>query len=244
MNATLLVFRRELAAYFATPIAAVFLAVFLAGVAGMTFFVANFFDRGQADLSAFFLWHPWLFLVLMPAIGMRLWAEERRSGTIELLMTLPVSPWSLVVGKWLAAWVFAGIALLLTTPLWLTVNYLGTPDNGVIFASYIGSWLLAGAYLAIATCMSALTKNQILAFIGAVVVSFIFVMAGFDLVLAAVRPWAPLTIIEAIASMSFVSHFQRITDGVLEAPAIIFFVSLIIFALWLNVRILEVRKAA
>ncbi len=244
MNATLLVFRRELAAYFATPIAAVFLAVFLAGVAGMTFFVANFFDRGQADLSAFFLWHPWLFLVLMPAIGMRLWAEERRSGTIELLMTLPVSPWSLVAGKWLAAWVFAGIALLLTTPLWFTVNYLGTPDNGVIFASYIGSWLLAGAYLAIATCMSALTKNQILAFIGAVVVSFIFVMAGFDLVLAAVRPWAPLTIIEAIASMSFVSHFQRITDGVLEAPAIIFFVSLIIFALWLNVRILEVRKAA
>lgn len=244
MNATLLVFRRELSAYFATPIAAVFLAVFLAGVAGMTFFVANFFDRGQADLSAFFLWHPWLFLVLMPAIGMRLWAEERRSGTIELIMTLPVSPWSLVVGKWLAAWVFAGLALLLTTPLWVTVNYLGKPDNGVIFASYVGSWLLAGAYLAIATCMSALTKNQILAFIGAVVVNFIFVMAGFDLVLAAVRAWAPNVIIEAVASMSFIGHFQRIADGVLEIPALIFFVSLIVFALWLNVRILDVRKAA
>lgn len=244
MKNMLTVFRREFAAYFATPLAAVFLAVFLAGIAGMTFFVANFFDRGQADLSAFFMWHPWLFLVLMPAIGMRLWAEERRSGTIELLMTLPVSPWALVIGKWLAAWVFAGLALALTTPLWITVNYLGSPDNGVIFASYIGSWLMAGAFLAIAACVSALTKNQVLAFIGAVVVGFLFVMAGFDLVLPAVRGWAPQAVIEAIGSMSFISHFQRITEGVLEVPALIFFVSLIIFALWLNVQILAVRKAA
>lgn len=244
MKNMLTVFRREFAAYFATPLAAVFLAVFLAGIAGMTFFVANFFDRGQADLSAFFMWHPWLFLVLMPAIGMRLWAEERRSGTIELLMTLPVSPWALVIGKWLAAWVFAGLALALTTPLWITVNFLGSPDNGVIFASYIGSWLMAGAFLAIAACVSALTKNQVLAFIGAVVVGFLFVMAGFDLVLSAVRGWAPQAVIEAIGSMSFISHFQRITEGVLEVPALIFFISLIIFALWLNVQILAVRKAA
>jgi len=218
--------------------------VFLAGLSGMTFFVANFFDRGQADLSAFFLWHPWLFLVLMPAIGMRLWAEERRSGTIELLMTLPVSPWALVIGKWLAAWVFAGLALLLTTPLLITVNYLGSPDNGVIFASYLGSWLMAGAFLAIAACVSALTKNQVLAFIGAVVVGFVFVMAGFDLVLSAVRGWAPQPVIEAIGSMSFISHFQRITEGVLEVPALIFFISLIVFALWLNVQVLAVRKSA
>lgn len=244
MSHMLTVFRREFAAYFSTPLAAVFLAVFLAGLAGMTFFVANFFDRGQADMTAFFLWHPWLFLVLMPAIGMRLWAEERRSGTIELLMTLPVSPWALVTGKWLAAWVFAGLALLLTTPLWITLNYLGSPDNGVILAAYIGSWLMAGAFLAIAACVSALTKNQVLAFIGAVVVGFIFVMAGFDLVLSAVRPWAPQAVIEAIGSMSFINHFQRITEGVLEVPALIFFVSLIIFALWLNVQILAVRKAA
>ena len=244
MKNMLTVFRREFAAYFATPLAAVFLAVFLAGIAGMTFFVANFFDRGQADLSAFFMWHPWLFLVLMPAIGMRLWAEERRSGTIELLMTLPVSPWALVIGKWLAAWAFAGLALALTTPLWITVNYLGSPDNGVIFASYIGSWLMAGAFLAIAACVSALTKNQVLAFIGAVVVGFLFVMAGFDLVLSAVRGWAPQAVIEAIGSMSYISHFQRITEGVLEVPALIFVVSLIIFALWLNVQILAVRKAA
>ncbi|MBM3609158.1 MAG: ABC transporter permease [Alphaproteobacteria bacterium] len=244
MKNMLTVFRREFAAYFATPVAAVFLAVFLAGLAGMTFFVANFFDRGQADLSAFFLWHPWLFLVLMPAIGMRLWAEERRSGTIELLMTLPVSPWALVIGKWLAAWVFAGLALLLTTPLLITVNYLGSPDNGVIFASYLGSWLMAGAFLAIAACVSALTKNQVLAFIGAVVVGFVFVMAGFDLVLSAVRGWAPQPVIEAIGSMSFISHFQRITEGVLEVPALIFFISLIVFALWLNVQVLAVRKSA
>ena len=244
MSTIFRVFRREFAAYFSTPVAAVFLAVFLAIVAGMTFYVANFFDRGQADLSAFFLWHPWIFLVLMPAIGMRLWAEERRSGTIELLMTLPVSTWSLVLGKWLAGWVFAGLALVLTMPLWVTVNYLGTPDNGVILASYIGSWLMAGAFLAISACISALTKNQVLAFIGAVVVGFLFVMAGFDLVLAAIQPIAPSIVVETISSMSFIRHFQRITDGVLEIPALIFFVSLIAFALWLNVQVLEVRKAA
>jgi len=174
----------------------------------------------------------------------RLGAEERRAGTIELLMPWPVQPWEIVVGQWLAAWVFAGLALVLTMPLWITVNYLGSPDNGVILASYIGSWLMAGAFLAISAAVSALTKNQVLAFIGAVVVGFLFVMAGFDLVLAAVKPWAPQVIVQAISSMSFIGHFQRITDGVLEIPALIFFVTLIVFALWLNVRILEVKKAA
>ncbi len=244
MSKTLLIFRREFAGYFATPLATVFLVVFLAISAGMTFFVANFFDRGQADMNAFFLWHPWLYLVLMPAIGMRLWAEERRSGTIELLMTLPVRPWQLVVGKWLAAWAFAGLALALSAPLWITVNYLGSPDNGVILACYIGSWLMAGSFLAISACVSALTKNQVLAFIGALVAGFVFVMAGFDLVLAAVRPWAPDIVVQAIASMSFIGHFQRITDGVLEVPALVFFISLIVFALWLNVQALDARKAA
>ena len=244
MKTVFLVFRREFAGYFSTPIAAVFLVVFLGMAMGLTFFVASFFDRAQADMSAFFLWHPWLYLVLMPAIGMRLWAEERRSGSIELLMTLPVQPWQLVLGKWLAAWVFAGLALLLTMPLWATVNYLGSPDNGVIVASYFGSWLMAGAFLAISAAISALTKNQVLAFIGAVVAGFLFVMAGFDLVLSAVKPWAPQIIVQAISSMSFIQHFQRITDGVLEVPALIFFLSLIAFALWLNVRILEVKKAA
>ena len=234
MNSLLLIFRREFAAYFATPLAAVFLAVFVAVSSGMTFFVSSFFERAQADLSTFFTWQPWLFLVLMPAIGMRLWAEERRLGTIELLMTLPVSPWKFVFGKWLAAFAFAGLALVLTMPLWITVNVLGSPDNGVIFASYVGASLMAGAFLAIASCISALTKNQVMAFIGAVIVGFLFVMAGFDLVL----------VVQAIASMSFIGHFQRITDGVFEASALVFFISLIAFALWLNVQILDARKAA
>jgi ABC-2 type transport system permease protein len=244
MHATLLVFRRELAAYFATPVAAVFLIVFLALASGMTFLMSGFFERGQADLSGFFFWHPWLYLILMPAIAMRLWAEERRSGTIEILMTLPVSPWQIVLGKWLAAWVFAGLALVLTTPLWITVNVLGSPDNGVILASYLGSWLMAGAFLALAAAISGLTKSQVLAFIAATAVSFLFVMAGYDLVLAAVRSWAPAIVIEAVSSMSFMAQFQHITDGVLELPSVIFFVSLIVFCLWLNVRVIDVKKAA
>jgi ABC-2 type transport system permease protein len=244
MRSLLLIFRREFAAYFATPLAAVFLAVFVAVSSGMTFFVSSFFERAQADLSTFFTWQPWLFLVLMPAVGMRLWAEERRLGTIELLMTLPVQPWKFVLGKWLAAFAFAGLALVFTMPLWITVNYLGSPDNGVILASYLGAWLMAGAFLAIASCVSALTNNQVLALFGAVIVGFLFVMAGFDLVLSAVRPWAPDAVTQAIASMSFIGHFQRITDGVFEASALVFFVSLIAFALWLNVQILDARKAA
>ena len=244
MRPIMLVFRRELAAYFATPVAAVFLIVFLALSAGMTFLMSGFFERGEADQSGFFFWHPWLFLVLMPAIAMRLWAEERRSGTIELLMTLPVEPWKIVVGKWLAAWVFAAIALALTTPLWITVNILGKPDNGVILCSYLGSWLMAGAFLALSAAISGLTKSQVLAFIGATTASFLFVMAGFDLVISAVRPWAPAFVIETVRSMSFFAHFQHITDGVLELPSIIFFVSLIVFSLWLNVLVIDVKKAA
>ena len=244
MTSLFMIIRREFAAYFATPLAAVFLAVLVGVSCGMTFFVSSFFDRGQADLAPFFTWMPWLFLVLMPAVGMRLWAEERRLGTIELLMTLPVQPWKFVVGKWTAAFGFAGLALVLTMPLWITVNMLGSPDNGVILASYLGAWLMAGAFLAIAACISALTKNQVLAFIGAVIVGFLFVMAGFDLVLSAVRPWAPDVVVQAIASMSFIGHFQRITDGVFDASALVFFFSLIAFALWLNVQILDARKAA
>jgi len=244
MRPTLLVFRREFAAYFATPVAAVFLIVFLALAAGLTFFMSGFFDRSQADLSGFFFWHPWLFLVLMPAIAMRLWAEERRSGTIELLMTLPVQPWQIVLGKWLAAWAFAALALVLTMPLWITVNWLVSPDNGVILSSYLGSWLMAGAFLALAAAVSGLTKSQVLAFIGATAVSFLFVMAGYDLVISTVRSWAPEVVIDAVRSMSFLEHFRHITDGVLEFPSIVFFVSLIVFCLWLNIQVVQVKKAA
>lgn len=239
-----LIFMREFRAYFSTPLAAIFLVVFLALSAGLAFFVSGFFLRAQADLATFFTWHPWLFLILMPAIGMRLWAEERRSGTIELLMTLPVRTWELVVGKFLAGWAFTGVALLLTIPMWITVNYLGNPDNGVIFASYIGSWLMAGAFLALATCISAFTKSQVIAFIVATIFGFLLVMAGADLVLASVRGWAPAFFVDIIQSLSFISHFGRLSRGVIELPTVIFFLSMIGLCLWINIQVVDLKKAS
>src|SRR5919198_4059386 len=172
------IFKRELAGYFATPVAYVFLVIFLALSGAFTFFVGNFFERGQADLQSFFTFHPWLYIVLIPALAMRLWAEERRSGTIELFLTLPIRMTEAVLGKFLAAWCFAGIALALTFPFWVTVNFLGRPDNGVILASYIGSWLMAGAMLAVGGCISAMTKNQVIAFVVTAAVVFVFTVAG------------------------------------------------------------------
>ncbi|MGH1361413.1 MAG: ABC transporter permease subunit [Burkholderiaceae bacterium] len=243
LRTTWVVFTRELASYFSTPVGAIFLLVFLALSAGMTFFLGGFFERAQADLTTFFTWHPWLFLILMPAIGMRLWAEERRSGTIELLMTLPVSTSSLVLGKFLAAWGFAAIALLLTFPLWVTVNYLGSPDNGVIVASYLGSWLMAGAFLAVAALISVFTKNQVIAFIVAALVSFVLVMLGSELVLSTLRGWLPDAVVQWFSSMSFISHFGRLTRGVLDAGTLFFFGSLIVLCLWLNTQVLEWKRA-
>jgi len=236
--------KREFAGYFATPIAMVFLMIFVALTGAFAFFVGGFFERGQADLSAFFLYHPWLYLLLVPAIGMRLWAEERKSGTIELLMTLPVSPWEAIVGKFLAAWGFIGLALVLTFPMWVTVNILGRPDNGVIFASYLGSFLMAGAYLAVASCISALTKNQVIAFIVSATVCFLLVMSGLELVQNVFRAWAPAALVSAIGSLSFLSHFENISRGLLDLPAIVFYVSLIVFALFANKVIIDQRKAA
>src|ERR1700733_7516293 len=164
MNHVWPTFKREFAAYFATPLAFVFIVIFLFAMGALTFFYGHFYENGVADLSVFFEFHPWLYLFLVPAISMRLWAEERRSGTMELLLTLPVPLWATVVAKYLAAWAFTGVALLLTFPIWITVNYLGHPDNGVIFASYVGSFLVAGAYLAIGGCISACTNNQVIAF--------------------------------------------------------------------------------
>src|SRR5947199_1649174 len=191
MRRTFAIFRRELAGYFATPLAYVFIVIFLALAGVLTFFVGNFFERGQADLQSFFSFHPWLYLVLIPALSMRLWAEERRSGTIELFLTLPVRLSEAVLGKFLAAWVFAGIALALTFPFWITVNILGNPDNGVILASYFGSWLMAGAILAIGAAISAATKNQVIAFVVAAAAAFVLTVAGSPVVLELVRGWAP-----------------------------------------------------
>ena len=243
LNKTYIILDRELKGYFRTPLASIFLLVFLALSSGMTFFLGRFFERDQADLTAFFSWHPWLFLVLMPAIGMRLWAEERRSGTIELLITLPVTNTQLVVGKFLASWIFTLIALILTMPIWITVNYLGEPDNHVILISYFGSWLMAGAFLALTSCLSALTKNQVIAFIISSISGFVLIMAGFNLVLSAVRSWSPNLITETISSMSFLSHFSRIQMGVFDLSTLVFFISMIILCLWINVQLVQVKKA-
>ena len=243
LNKTYIILDRELKGYFRTPLASIFLLVFLALSSGMTFFLGRFFERDQADLTAFFSWHPWLFLVLMPAIGMRLWAEERRSGTIELIITLPVTNTQLVVGKFLASWIFTLIALILTMPIWITVNYLGEPDNHVILISYFGSWLMAGAFLALTSCLSALTKNQVIAFIISSISGFVLIMAGFNLVLSAVRSWSPNWITETISSMSFLSHFSRIQMGVFDLSTLVFFISMIILCLWINVQLVQVKKA-
>jgi ABC-2 type transport system permease protein len=239
-----IVTKRELGAYFGTPLAYVFAVIFVALTGAFAFFIGNFFERGQADLQPFFNYHPWLYLLLVPAIAMRLWAEERKAGTIELLMTLPISTWEAIIGKFLAAWIFIGIALALTFPMWITVNVLGNPDNGVILASYFGSFLMAGAFLAIGSCVSALTKNQVIAFIVAATICFLLVMSGLELVLGFFRGWAPAFIVDAIASMSFLNHFELISRGVITLPSLFFYFSIIAFFLFANVVIVEQRKAA
>ena len=242
MRETLAVFKREFAAYFATPLAYVFIVIFLALAGAMTFFIGNFFGRGQADLEPFFAWHPWLYLFLVPAVAMRLWAEERKTGTIELLLTLPVSLAGAVIGKYLAAWVFAGVALALTFPLWITVNYLGSPDNGAIVAGYAGSFVLAGAYLAIGICVSALTRNQVIAFVVSCATCFLFAVSGTPVVLNFFSGWAPILLVDTVASFSFMTHFQAITRGVIDARDAVFFGSLIALCLYANVVIVEWKK--
>lgn len=243
MNGAVAVFRRELASYFNTPIAYVFMVIFVALSGLFTFYVGGFFERGQADLLSFFRWQPWLYLFLIPALAMRLWAEERRSGTVELLLSLPVTVSQAVIGKYLAGWVFTALTLALTVPLWITVNYLGHPDNGVILASYLGSLLMAGAYLAIGSCISALTRNQVIAFVVAAVVCLLFVLSGYPLVLDFFNAWAPQVLIETIASFSFLSHFDAITKGVIDVSDMVYFISLIAFWLFANVVIIELKKA-
>ena len=235
--------RRELSGYFSTPVAWVFIVIFLVMAGVFTFYIGNLYARGIADLDPFFQFHPWLYLFLVPAIGMRLWAEERRSGTIELLLTLPLTIWQAVLGKFLAAWLFVGLALLLTFPVWLTVNYLGNPDNGVILAAYIGSWLMAGGFLAIGSCMSALTRNQVVAFILAVVVCFGFLLSGLPMVMDLFTGWAPQSLIDAIAGFSFLAHFSTISRGVIDLRDLVYFALVIVVWLIANTIVLELKKA-
>ena len=243
MRNTGIIFRRELAAYFATPVAYVFIVMFLILAGAFTFYVGSFFERGQADLEPFFTFHPWLYLFLVPAVSMRLWAEERKSGSIELLMTLPVTVFEAVLGKFLAAWCFCALALALTFPIWLTVNYLGDPDNGVILAAYLGSLLMAGAFLAIGACISAATRNQVIAFILTVVTCFGFLLSGFPIVLDVFQGWAPQSLVDAVASLSFMTHFSTLSRGVVDLRAVIYFVLVIGFWLAANTVVLDIKKA-
>jgi ABC-2 type transport system permease protein len=232
-----------LRSYFATPVAYVFIVIFLMLMGAFTFYLGGFYERGQADLRAFFNYHPWLYLFLMPAIAMRLWAEERKSGTIELLMTLPVTPMQAVLGKFLAAWAFAGIALVLTFPIWITVNYLGDPDNGAIAAAYIGSLLMAGGFLAIGSFVSAFTRNQVIAFVISIVVCFGFLLAGFPLVLDLFSGWAPQFIVDGVASLSFLTHFGDISRGVIDVRDIVYFALLIGVFLYATTIVLQWKQA-
>jgi ABC-2 type transport system permease protein len=241
-----ILFKRELRGYFATPVAYVFIVIFLLLIGWFTFDerLGSFYANEQADLQAFFNFHPWLYLFLIPALAMRLWAEERKTGTIELLMTLPVTMWQTVLGKFLAAWAFTAIALALTFPIWITVNYLGHPDNGVILASYIGSLLMAGAYMAIGSAISALTKNQVIAFVLTLVICLAFILAGISDVLDTASGWAPEAVVDAIRSFSFLTHFSAITKGVIDARNFLFFGSLILLFLFANAVLVDLKKAA
>ena len=238
-----IIMRRELASYFATPLAYVFIVIFLLLANWFAFYLGAFYERGQADLDSLFGFLPWLFLFLIPALSMKLWAEERKSGSIELLMTQPVTIWEAVLGKFFAAWIFTALALVLTFPLWITVNYLGRPDNGAILAAYLGSLLLGGGFLAVGSCMSALTRSQVIAFILAVVACFMLVVIGFPGLIDLFRGWAPQSVVNAIASLSFLTHFDSIRKGVIDVRDLLYFAMLIGLFLLATAIALELRKA-
>ena len=235
--------KRELSSYFTSPVAYVFLVIFLLLAGFFTFTVGSFFERGEASLSSFFAWHPWIYLVLVPAVGMRVWSEERRSGTMELLLTMPVNAWEAIVAKFLASWAFLAIALALTFPIVVTVNELGSPDNGMILAGYLGSFLLAGAYLAITCMTSALTRNQVIAFILSVVLCLFLILAGFNPVTDMMTRWANPALVEIVAAFSVITHFDGFQKGVIDTRDLFFFLSVIGFALFATSVILRNHRA-
>ena len=237
-NAVRAIYVRELSAYFLTPLAYVFMAIFLIALGAFTFEIGRFFETNQADLSPFFLFHPWLYLVFLPAIAMRLWADEARGGTLELLMTLPAPAWALVVGKFLAAWTVAGAALALTAPMWISVNWLGAPDNAAIALGYLMSFLMAGAYLSIACALSAAAGNQVVAFVMSVAVGFLFTAAGLPVVGGALGPG----LADMLAAFSLLSHFEAAQRGVLEARSLVFYLGFISLWLTLNTVWVSARK--
>jgi len=235
--------RRELASYFASPVAYVFLVIFLLLTGFFTFTAGAFFERGEASLASFFMWHPWLYLVLVPAVGMRLWSEERRAGTLELLFTLPIAPWQAIIGKFLASWVFLAIALGLTFPVIVTVNVLGDPDNGQIFTGYLGSLLMAGAYLAVTCMTSAMTRNQVVSFILSVVILLFLTLAGFTPVTDLLVRWASPAVVDTVAAFSVMTHFDGFHRGVIDSRDLIYFLSVIGFALFATAVVLRSHRA-
>lgn len=235
--------KRELASYFTSPVAYVFLVIFLLLTGFFTFTAGNFFERGEASLSAFFGWHPWVYLVLVPAVGMRLWAEERRSGTLELLLTMPLAPWQAILAKFLASWLFLAVALVLTFPTVITVNVLGEPDNGMVVAGYLGSFLLAGAYLAISCMTSAMTRNQVVAFILSVVLCLFLILAGFNPVTDLLVRWASPAVVDTVAAFSVITHFDGFQRGVIDTRDLAFFLSVIGFALFATGVIIRGHRA-
>jgi len=243
MSILLNIIKRELKGYFTTPIAYVFIVIFLMLSGVFAFYLGGMYERNQADLSVFFNFHPWLYLFLVPAVSMRMWSEERRSGNIELLMTLPVRQRDWVLGKFFSAWIFIAIALLLTFPMWISINYLGEPDNGLIIASYIGSFLLGGAFLAIGSCISIASKNQVIAFILTAVICFLFLLSGMPMVLDFFSLWAPQSFVDAIASMNFLAHYSSINKGVLDLGDIVYFAMVIGVWLYATSIVLDMKKA-
>jgi ABC-2 type transport system permease protein len=235
--------RRELAAYFESPVAYVFLVIFLLLAGFFTFTFGGFFERGEASLAAFFGWMPWLFLFLVPAAGMRLWSDERRLGTIELLLTLPVTTWQAILGKFLASWLFLAIALALTFPMVITVNVLGDPDNGVIACGYVGSLLLAGAYLALSCMTSALARSQVISFIIAVMLCLVLILVGFTPVTDLLARWASPSLVESIAGFSVLTHFDGLQKGVIDTRDVLYFLSVMVFALFTTDVIIRSHRA-
>jgi ABC-2 type transport system permease protein len=237
--------KRELAGYFASPVAYVFIVIFLLLTGFFTFMLGGFFERGEATLTSFFLWHPWLYLFLVPAVGMRLWSEERRQGTMELLLTMPITPWQAIVGKFLASWAFLALALVLTFPIALTVNYLGSPDNGVIFDSYVGSFLMAGAYLAISCMTSAMTRNQVISMIVSVVICFLLILVGYPPVTDFLYRVLGMkqALVETVAAFSLMTHFDGFQKGILDSRDVIFFLSVIGFSLFTTGVIIRGHRA-
>lgn len=236
MSPVAAVMRRELRSYFVTPVAYVFLVIFLVMSGILTFYAGDFYERRQADLQPFFVMHPWLYLVLVPAVSMRMWAEEAKGGTLELLLSLPLSLGQAMLGKFIAAWLFIGLALVLTFPIWLTVNYLGSPDNGVILAGYIGSWLMAGAFLAIGACLSAVTQSQVVAFVLTLVVCFLLILVGQSQVMEFFQGAMPRKLVNGLAHLSMLRHFEAISRGVLDVRDLLYFV--LSMAAWLTAGVL------